>query len=127
MRGQSHTIPPLSPTETHSGSADDAADPDNDGINNLFERASALSPQVSNAAAGQTPPGNDGTFLSISYLRSLATTDLQYQVVRSDDLAHWPSASVTDTLISFTATTETHEVKVPLSAIGSSACSDHID
>jgi len=103
----------------NSGNAADAADPDNDGLINLFERAFALSPQLSNAAAGQTLSGNDGTFLSITYIRSLAATDLQYQVVWSNDLVNWSAAGVTDTLISTTPTTETHEAKVPLTTIGS--------
>lgn len=103
----------------NTGNAADAADPDNDGLINLFERAFALNPQVSNAAAGQTPPNNDGTYLRMTYLRSLAATDLQYQVVWSNDLANWSATGITDTLISATPTTETREAKVPLTTVGS--------
>ncbi|MES2922292.1 MAG: LamG-like jellyroll fold domain-containing protein [Verrucomicrobiota bacterium] len=102
----------------NTGNAADAADPDNDGIINLFERAFGLNPQVSNAAAGQTPVANDGTFLRMTYLRSLAATDLQFQVVWSNDLATWSASGITDTLISSTPTTETREAKVPLTTLG---------
>ena len=102
----------------NAGDAADAADPDRDGLVNLLERAFALDPKVPDAAAGQSIPGKDQTYLRLTYIRSLAATDLHYQVVWSSDLANWSAADVTDDYISNTTTTETREAKVPLTTVG---------
>ncbi|MES2475565.1 MAG: LamG-like jellyroll fold domain-containing protein [Verrucomicrobiota bacterium] len=104
-------------TTANSGDAADGADPDFDGTINLLERAFALNPKTPDAAAAQPVAANDGSFLTLTYQRSLAATDLEFQAQWSDDLASWFDTDITDSLISTGATTETREAKVPLGSL----------
>ncbi len=118
---------PISPAETwreqhfqitaNTGDAADDADPDHDGVINLLERAFGLDPNRSDAAAAHHQATNDGGFLILTYQRSLAATDLEFQVEWSTDLATWHQTGVTDNLVSPGTTTETREAKVPLSTM----------
>ena len=104
-------------TSANAGDAADNADPDNDGINNLLERALGLNPTASNPASDQQQLSADGTSLILYYPRSRAATDLKYQVVWSKDLQTWSAEGVTDTVLSSNAATEQHEARVPLSLL----------
>ena len=98
----------------NSGNAADGADPDRDGFTNLWERAFALNPN--SADLGMWPSlGSDPTFLTLTYRKSLAASDLSFQVVWSSDLLNWSATGVTDALISADAAKETRVGKVPKS------------
>ncbi|MEO5916349.1 MAG: LamG-like jellyroll fold domain-containing protein [Luteolibacter sp.] len=101
----------------NTGDAADGADPDHDGITNLMERALGLNPNIGNS--GNVLPQLQSTpnFITLSYIRSLAATDLECQVIWSSDLTNWSSTNVIDTVTGTTATTETHEAKVPVSTL----------
>ena len=96
----------------NTGNAADSADPDNDGLTNLWERAFALNPNVANTAPWPIV-GSEGTFATLTYKRSLAATDLTFQVLWSGDIANWSATGITDTLLSTDATTETRVGKIP--------------
>ncbi len=106
-------------TAANTGNAADGADPDYDGTINLLERAFARDPNVPDTAAATPQAANDGTFLTLTYQRSLAATDLQFQAEWSNDLATWQETGVTDSLISTGPTTETRAAKVPLAGMES--------
>lgn len=100
-----------------TGSAADQADPDGDGIVNLLERAFGLDPNQPNSSSDLPVLARDEAFLSLSYTRSLAATDLVYQALRSGDLATWTGAGVTDEPVSSNGSTERRVAKVPLSVL----------
>jgi len=52
--------------------------------------------------------------LSLIYRKSLAATDLTYQVLWSGDLETWSAAGVTDTLISSDGTAESRTGRVSI-------------
>ncbi len=94
--------------------AEDSADPDHDGTVNLLERAFGLDPLLADAPAAQPQLANDGAWLSLTYQRSLSATDLNFQVLWSNNLVDWSDAGVIDGQISTSPTIETREGKVPL-------------
>ncbi|MEO8350497.1 MAG: hypothetical protein ABI680_02130 [Chthoniobacteraceae bacterium] len=103
-------------TLSNVNEAADDEDPDRDGAINLLERALGLDPMLPDyAVAGKPQLGIGGSWLSLTYQRSLAATDLQFRVLWSNDLVNWSDIGVIDALISSTATLETREGKVPLS------------
>lgn len=98
-----YSVPPPSPadawrnthfgTTANSGNAADLADPDGDGVTNLLERAFGGDPLL---ADHDLLPDRDETasFFSILYRKSLAATDLDFQVQESHDLsADWSPAT----------------------------------
>ncbi|MES2657415.1 MAG: LamG-like jellyroll fold domain-containing protein [Verrucomicrobiota bacterium] len=104
-------------TTANTGDAADGADPDRDSITNLMERALGLNPKIGNGGGDLPQMARETDYLTLTYVRSLAATDLEYQVVWSNDLAAWSAAGVIDTVTGTTATTETHEAKVPVSSL----------
>ena len=78
--------------------ADDAADPDADGVNNLLERAFAGDPL---AAEPALLPYADGASPALSFLyrRSKDATDLDFAVEESVDLSTWSAAAGTETVV----------------------------
>ena len=97
----------------NSGAAADGADPDADGLSNLWERAFALDPHLPQLNPWPVANRADG-YLALRYRRSLAATDLTYQVLWSSDLATWSESDVSDTRISGDAAAETREGKVSI-------------
>lgn len=80
--------------------AGNGADPDLDGIINLFEYALNLDPHK--AEVLPTLPWcemTDGN-LSILYRRNLTATDLTYSVQGSSDMTAWTAVPVTDSMVS---------------------------
>ncbi len=78
------------------GISGDLADPDGDGIVNLMEYALNLDPRAS-AVAGlpvvSTTKQNGATFLTLTYTKVKAATDLTYIAEVSPDLVNWNSGS----------------------------------
>jgi Concanavalin A-like lectin/glucanases superfamily/Ricin-type beta-trefoil lectin domain-like/Bacterial TSP3 repeat len=103
-------------TTANSGDAADAADPDHDGIVNLMERALGLDPNAGHTSSGLPVMSQDGSFLILTYHRSLTATDLTYQAVWSENLATWSAEGITDQSISTTATHDIREAKVPITS-----------
>lgn len=75
------------PDEAVSGAE---ADPDGDGLSNLFEYATGLNPKVADTA-GLPPVGVADGHLELTITRRTDVTDLGYRVEVSDDLAGWSS------------------------------------
>ncbi len=97
-------------TTFSGGNSADASDPDGDGITNLLERALGNDPNV----PGPGPAGVvEGDFLTLTYPRSLAATDLDYQAEWSPDLRIWTTTGVLDSLLSTDAKVEIHKASVP--------------
>jgi hypothetical protein len=101
-------------TPYNTGLAADTADPDGDGIVNVLERAFNLNPTVADTN-GKPAGALNGAIFILTYRKSLAATDLVFQVVRSYDLAQWSTNGVTDTVVSSDGSTEIHAASVPLS------------
>jgi hypothetical protein len=100
----------------NAGNAADSADyPDADGINNLWERAFGYEPTVVNTNAWPFA-GLDGAFVTLTYQRSTAATDLLFQTVWSTNFNAWSSDEVTDSLLSVTNGVETRRSKVPMNS-----------
>ena len=92
-------------TTSNTGNAADSADPDNDGLNNLLERALGGNPQFANTAI---LPAIDpvSPLLTIKYTRAKGFTDLAFTVQESSDVseASWSTATGTETVIDQGAT-----------------------
>jgi hypothetical protein len=95
--------------QTHFGSnannpliAGDLADPDNDGIANLLERALGQNPNSASSAslptASWTKIGPDD-FITLTVSKSSAASDLIYTVEVSSDLSLWNSGSTHTTIL----------------------------
>ncbi|RYD24127.1 MAG: hypothetical protein EOP88_01375 [Verrucomicrobiaceae bacterium] len=77
----------------------DSADPDNDGVSNLLERAFGGNPNTSEAAILPLPD-ETAPLLSIIYRKSVAATDLVFTVQESADLVTpWLPAEGSSTLL----------------------------
>lgn len=91
----------------NAGNAADGADyPDGDGIVNIWERAFGCEPTVVNTNAWPVG-GIDGSFVTLTYRRSTAATDLTLQTEWSTNLLNWSAESVIDSLLSTTNGVET--------------------
>ncbi len=98
------------------GNAADSADyPDADGINNLWERAFGYEPTVVNTNAWPFA-GIESNYVTLTYRRSTAATDLLFQTVWSSNFNAWSSDEVTDSLLSVTNGVETRRSKVPMNS-----------
>ncbi len=100
-------------TVANTGSAADGADPDGDGLTNLWERAFNLNPLATNPGASPAI-GTEGTDLTLTYRKSLTASDLTFQVLWSSDLSAWSIIGVTDTFLSTDGATETRMGRVPM-------------
>ena len=88
------------------------ADPDGDGVANLLEYATAMSPthhDLMPAVAAKS-----GATLEFVYTRNKTASDLSYIVEWSDDLTTWSTADVTSSIMTDGATTQ--EIKAVLPA-----------
>lgn len=87
--------------------AGDLADPDNDGIANLLERALGLSPNSVSTASlptvSWTEIGHDD-YLTLTVNKSAAASDLIYTVEVSGDLTGWNSGPTHTTILDNTPT-----------------------
>lgn len=100
--------------DSNSGNGADFADPDGDGINNLWERAFNLNP-LAYDTSGWPTGGLDGPDCTLSYRRSLSATDLSYQAQWSTNLIDWSANNITDGAIQTNAQTETRIARLPYS------------
>ena len=101
-------------TTANTGTAADAADPDNDGVANVWERVFGLNPNA--ADANPWPMGSvQGDSFVLTYRRSLAATDLSLQVQWSPDLVNWSADRVVDTPVSSGGGIEVRAAAVPVS------------
>ncbi|HEX8312064.1 MAG TPA: LamG-like jellyroll fold domain-containing protein [Chthoniobacteraceae bacterium] len=110
-----YSAPPLTPAQSwrqtyfgstsNTGNAADDADPDQDGIKNLLERAFGGNPTVSNTGI---LPTIDPTspLLTIVYTRAKGFPDLTFMVQESSDepLSSWTTASGTEVVTDLGAT-----------------------
>ena len=94
------------------GISGDAADPDNDGLNNLLEYAFHSDPTQPSTGIGPSVQVEAGQ-LSLVYTKNLAATDLTYAVEQSTGLAQWPPASPTEEILSDDGMTQTIKARVP--------------
>jgi Calx-beta domain/PKD domain len=85
--------------------AGNGADPDRDGIINLFEYGLNLDPHNADAMPNLPWSEINGGNLAIVYRRNLAATDLTYTVQGSPDLANWSTVTVNDSIVSENAQT----------------------
>jgi len=76
----------------------DLADPDGDGIDNLFEYATVSDPNVANPGGTVLGVINGGNF-QLTFHRNVSATDLTYVIKYSDSLTNW------NDLMTFTAAT----------------------
>ncbi|MGA2865033.1 MAG: LamG-like jellyroll fold domain-containing protein [Verrucomicrobiota bacterium] len=98
---------------TNAGIAADGADPAGDGIVNVLKRFLNLDPTVP-APRSAWPTGSlAGPNFALTYTRSLAATDLRFQVQWSSDLANWSSNNINDTAVSTNGTTQLRVGSLP--------------
>jgi autotransporter-associated beta strand protein len=90
--------------EIASGLADDTADPDNDGIQNLTEYALGLDPRASSSIAASVVT-TSGTYLTLTVTKNPNATDLTYTVEVTSDLTDASSWTSTGITVTETATT----------------------
>jgi hypothetical protein len=68
-----------------------AADPDDDGLNNMVEYALGLNPRQPDAASARATADISGGYLELTFLRRHDVGDLSYIPEVSDDLLTWYS------------------------------------
>jgi hypothetical protein len=95
----------------------DLANPSGDGIVNLLKYALNLDP-LHTSASGLPFAGDDGTWLTLTYTRVLAETDISYQVEWTDDFQMWSSSGVIDEILSDDGITRQIKAKVSLGGAG---------
>jgi hypothetical protein len=103
-------------TTANAGNAADTADPANDGIINILKRAFGLNPTVAETTG--IPYGTlSGNTFTMTYQKSLAASDLVFQVVGSTDLVNWSTNNISDNIISSDGITEIHAATVPVTNV----------
>jgi hyaluronate lyase len=102
-------------TTANTGRAADTANPAGDGVINLLKRAFNLNPLV--VQTNGLPHGtlNGGSF-TMTYRKSLAATDLVFQVQCSGNLVNWTTNGITDTVVSSDGFTEIHTATKPVTS-----------
>ncbi len=102
----------------NTGNAADTADPDNDGLTNLMERALGLHPLQAGALSVQTV--TNGAVIEFTYTRSVAAlADTEFRVEWSDTLTGgtWSTAGVTEAVLNDNGTTQTVCATVPAGTV----------
>jgi hypothetical protein len=84
--------------------SDDQLDPDHDGVVNLLERATGSDPLTPSHSPVLAESGGS---VCITYTESLRASDVTLIMEASTDLIHWQPTTVTRTILSSTATTQT--------------------
>lgn len=83
-------------TTLNADTAADLADPDQDGVVNLLEYATGLSPNARNASPGTIL--KQGSVMTFSYVKNPSATDVVYSVEWSDSLqSAWTTSGVVST------------------------------
>ena len=85
--------------------AGNAADPDGDGVPNVFEYAGGSDPLNPNSVARRSWAFEGGSFLFF-YDRRMGTTGITSGMQKSDDLMTWVNASFTEEILSSNGVTE---------------------
>ncbi|MEI6537180.1 MAG: hypothetical protein WCN98_17695, partial [Verrucomicrobiaceae bacterium] len=91
------------------------ADPNNNGLSNLLEYAFHLDPKAQTTENRPTVT-LDATFLSLSYTRNLAATDLTFTIEQSTNLMTWTPVSPTIIILSDDGVTQRIKAEVPYNA-----------
>jgi hypothetical protein len=101
----------------NNADAPDGGDPDGDGLTNLLEYAFNTDP---NSAASISRPtvALDSSYLSLTYVKTLAATDLTYTIQESTNLTQWTPVTPVNEILSDNGITQTIKAKVPRSDAG---------
>ena len=91
----------------------DAADPDGDGISNLFEYAFNLDPKQP-SPANQIQTSLDANYISIIYPKAVAATDLTFRVEQSSDLITWSVVATVNVILADDGATQTVKAQVAI-------------
>lgn len=91
--------------------ADDTADSDFDGVDNLLEYAMNTDPLV---ASAQPVIGMEPGFLTITYRRNLVANDVTYTIMEATTPSAWSVATVTEQILSDDGTTRVIKANVPV-------------
>ncbi len=94
---------------------DPTGDLDKDKIPNLLEYALNLDP-LKPDAAGLPQVGREGNFITLTYIKVLNASDINYLVEQSSDLISWTTASTEDEIISTTGNIQTIKAKIDIGA-----------
>ena len=93
----------------------ESADPDHDGLSNLFEYATNLNP-TQFSGDNRPVPGFDSNYYWLIYTKVLAATDLTYGIEQVTNLAQqWSSVTPLNEILSDDGVTQTIKAKVPRS------------
>jgi N-acetylneuraminic acid mutarotase len=95
----------------------DSCDPDSDGLSNLLEYGLNSDPTIPSG----TPPYStlDPTYLSLTYTKALAATDLTYTIEESTNLIQWSPVTPVNQILTDDGFTQTIKAQVPKSDAGS--------
>ena len=89
--------------------AGDFADPDRDGLKNIFEYGFNTNPLGWNAGPTVTKDGSD---YIVTYRRNVAATDLTFEVLAGSDLSSWSAVGTTDQILSDDGSTQVIAARV---------------
>ncbi|MFZ4766941.1 MAG: hypothetical protein ACOYMN_18465, partial [Roseimicrobium sp.] len=90
------------------------ADPDNDGVQNLMEYATAMNPTANDVVPMSAL--KNGSTLEFIYTKNKAATDVTFTVEWSDDLMTWSTAGVTQALVPGSDNGVTQQLKATMAA-----------
>ena len=94
----------------------DYADPDGDGLSNLLEYAFHSDPTQPSSLALPYAAINQ-TYLSLTYTKVVAATDLVYTVEQSPDLLSWNPVSTVNVILTDDGVTQTIKAQVPIGGV----------
>jgi uncharacterized delta-60 repeat protein len=89
----------------------DSADPDGDGLKNLFEYAFGLDPKSSNTT-DPISTTTDATYISIIYPKLKTATDVTFVVEKSIDLVTWTAVTPVNVILSDNGTIQIIKAEV---------------
>lgn len=93
----------------------DLANPSGDGVVNLLKYAFGLDPALS-GNSGLPVLANDGAYLTLTYTRVIADSDITYQAQWADDLHTWSTSGITEEILSDDGITRQIKAKIPLNS-----------